>query len=76
MQAIEIKTNSHNGYIKLHVPVKEKEVRVIVIWDNDNERNYDIILLKKLVNQAAKADVFGTISNPAEWQRQIRNEWQ
>ncbi|MBI5219023.1 MAG: hypothetical protein HY958_08845 [Bacteroidia bacterium] len=78
MQAIEIKTNAHNGYIKLHVPIQEKEVRVIVIWDNenDNEKNYDIKLLKNLVHQASKADVFSTITNPVEWQRQIRNEWQ
>ncbi|PIV60306.1 MAG: hypothetical protein COS14_05055 [Bacteroidetes bacterium CG02_land_8_20_14_3_00_31_25] len=78
MQAIEIKTNSHKGYIKLHVPVQEKEVRVIVIWDNekDNNRNYDINQLKNLFNQATKADIFKTISNPMEWQRQIRNEWQ
>ncbi len=77
MQAIEIKTNAHKGYIKLHVPVQEKEVRVIVIWDNesDSEKNYDIKLLKNLVHQAAEADVFSTITNPVEWQRQIRNEW-
>ena len=77
MQAIEIITNVHNGYIKVPVPFKGKEVRVIVIWDNEseNEKNYDIKLLKNLVHQAAKADVFSTITNPVEWQRQIRNEW-
>ena len=37
MQAIEYTTNAQNGIITLQLPVKKKEVRIIVIWDNEDE---------------------------------------
>ena len=74
MQAIEYKTNVHKGYIKLQVPVAEQEVRVIVIWDNedDNKKNYNLTQLKKLVKEGAQKDIFTAITDPVKWQKKLR----
>ncbi|HBX52427.1 MAG: hypothetical protein A2275_07815 [Bacteroidetes bacterium RIFOXYA12_FULL_35_11] len=79
MQAIEYTTNAQNGIITLQLPVKKKEVRIIVIWDNEDEnvapRNYDINALENLVCKAKDLNAFNPIKDPVEWQKQIRNEW-
>lgn len=79
MQAIEYITNAKNGIITLELPVKKKEVRIIVIWDNEDENvapgNYDFNALENFVCEAKDLSAFNPIKDPVEWQKQIRNEW-
>ena len=76
MQALELNANAHKGYVTVRVPFQEKEVKVIVIWDAENEKNYDLQLLKNIVQKSLNTLDSKKSVDPLEWQKQIRNEWE
>jgi hypothetical protein len=76
MQAIELRARVQKGMLKIPFPGKEKNVKVIIMWENEKERNYDIAQIKPLVSELVKIKAFHNISDPVRWQKEIRNEWE
>ena len=76
MQAIEINTLVKNGMLKIPFHGNGNSVKVIIMWDNKDENNYDFKGLMLLINELKKIKAFDKISNPVKWQKEIRNEWE
>ena len=76
MQAIEINTQVKNGMLKIPFQGDGNNVKVIIMWENKYENNYDLKGLTHLIGELKKVKAFDKISNPVEWQKEIRNEWE
>jgi hypothetical protein len=81
MLAVEFETRVENGMVK--IPVKYREMMAgdlkIILLKPDKKAKVPgkakTLQLKKLLNQIREKNIFGAITNPIEWQREIRDEW-
>ena len=79
MKSLEFKTVVHDGMIEIpkDVPeIKEKEVKVTLVWDDRNEKNYDVSKIEMIFSEIRNQKVFEDIKNPSAWQKDIRNDWE
>ena len=53
---------------------KDVEVTIRELASSDSESNFDA--LNHLLSSQASADFFSQISDPVEWQKQLRDEWE
>ncbi len=53
---------------------KDVEVTIRELISSDTDSNFDA--LNQLLSSQANADFFGQISDPVEWQKQLRDEWE
>ena len=79
MKSVEFKTVTHNGIIEIpkeNVEIKNKEVKVTIVWDEQNGKNYDIFEIEKLLAAIRTKKIFEEIKNPSDWQKKIRDDWE
>jgi hypothetical protein len=77
MKAIEFITTPKNGIITMpreYSNVGNTQVKVIILIE-DTESGHDIASINSLLSRIKQKNIFSGISNPSEWQREIRNEW-
>lgn len=78
MKAIEFETQTKKGIIK--IPKKYKElanafVKIIILTE---ERKFGVEKkreIKQLLKKIKTKNIFKTIYNPSDWQKDLRNEW-
>ena len=81
MLAVEFETHVENGMVK--IPAKYREMmegnlKIILLKPDKKARvpgKQKTAQLKKLLKQIRGKNIFGAITNPIEWQREIRDEW-
>ncbi len=78
MKAIEFKAQAKNGIIKIPEEYKELAnafMRIIILTEEEIglEKKEKI---KQLLEQIKIKNIFKTIDNPSDWQRNLRNEWE
>ena len=79
MKTIEFETEVINGQIILPIKYKNissKKTRILLIVNDENKtstkKNHK---LKKAIQMFQEVNPFKNISNPANWQKQLRDEW-
>lgn len=78
MQALEIQASVKDGVLQipeLPTPLADGDVKLIVLYDEQPERNYDPEKRKAALQKVQEINPFRAIEDPAEWQRKQRNEW-
>lgn len=79
MQALEFETYIENGQIvlpPLFSKIKQK-VKIILLWQDSPPPSEDrFARLKQTMLDLQALHPFTAISDPVEWQKQQRNEWE
>ena len=80
MRAIEFVGQANDGIIK--IPARYKALansllRIILLTEEETVKAPESQKekLKSLFRKAGKNKVFKKISNPSQWQKELRNEW-
>ncbi len=79
MEALEFSTKIEHGMIRLPKQFEEYEntiVRIIILVEKPQSLSYKKEKLRAVLKKMQEVDIFRSISNPAEWQKRLRNEWE
>ena len=81
MLAVEFETHVENGMVKIPAKCREMmegNLKIILLKPDKKAKvpgKQKTAQLKKLLKQIREKNIFGAITNPIEWQREIRDEW-
>lgn len=78
MQAYEFQTQIKNGIIQLPIDYQSLDnafVKIIILRKAAPKQHPQAALQDLLTTIQAK-NIFSTIVNPVDWQKQLRNEWE
>lgn len=78
MEALEFSTKIEQGTIRLPKEFEEYDnafVRIIILSEKPPKFPTKKEKLRAALKKMQDADVFRGISNPVEWQKRLRNEW-
>lgn len=79
MEALEFSTKIERGIIQLPKQFEEYDnafVRIIILSDKPRNFSQKKEKLKRILNEMQETDVFRHISNPVDWQKKLRDEWE
>lgn len=79
MEALEFSTKIEQGMIRLPEQFHEYDnsfVRIIILSDKPRNFSTKKERLMTVLKAMQKKDIFSSITNPVEWQKQQRNEWE
>lgn len=79
MEALEFSTKIEHGMIRLPKQFEEYEnaiVRIIILTERPRNFSLKKEKLRAVLKRMQSVDIFRSISNPVEWQKKIRNEWE
>lgn len=54
--------------------LNNKTVKILLVDESDSVSQTEI--MKSILKEIIKRNVFGKIQNPVDWQRSLRNEWE
>jgi hypothetical protein len=78
MEALEFSSKIEHGMIRLPKQFEAYEnavVRIIILAEKPQVAPSKKEQLRVVLEKMQVADIFSSISNPVEWQKKIRNEW-
>jgi hypothetical protein len=79
MEALEFSTKIEDGIIRLPKQFEEYDntvVRVIILAEKPQIFPSKKEKLRAVLKKMQEKDIFRSVSNPVEWQRRLRNEWE
>jgi hypothetical protein len=79
MEALEFSTKIEHGTIRLPKQFAEYEnafVRIIILSDKPRNFSEKKEKLRNILKKMQQKQLFSKITNPVEWQKQLRNEWE
>ena len=79
MEALEFSTKIEHGIIRLPKQFEAYEntiVRIIILAEKPQNFSHKKEKLRAVLKKMQEVDIFRSISNPVEWQKQVRNEWE
>ena len=79
MEALEFSTKIVHGIIRLPKQFEEYEntvVRIIILAEKPQSFSSKKEKLRAVLKRMQQVDIFRSISNPVEWQKRLRNEWE
>lgn len=79
MEALEFSTKIEDGIIRLPKQFEEYEntvVRIIILAEKPRNFSNKKEKLRAVLKKMQSVDIFRSISNPVEWQKKLRNEWE
>jgi hypothetical protein len=80
MSVVEFSTKVRSGIIKIPEYMKNrlngKNVHISIDWENEAISNFDIQQIESIIVLMKEKKVFENITDPSEWQKKLRNEWE
>ena len=65
-------------YTKLaeKAPVRESKPAKTIANGTSEQKNYDVDAIEKLLADIQQRQVFNEITDPVEWEKKVRDEWE